>query len=175
MILFAVALAVLLLVVVIDWHGLLIRYFANNPNRGRIFIRSGKEYISVKGKRGYMAEDGDVFMYRFNGMELVVVVPWDYPIEYVEGRRIIFVNDGGTVALPFGFGEVKSLGVCDVSAVTQGQVVVEVVKALTGKGGIPWMWIAIAIGVAVVGYFVWSMMGGGVAPVEPELPPGIID
>jgi hypothetical protein len=161
-ILFFFLAAVMCVLAWVDWRGLFRKFWGTNPAKGVIFMKCGSDIEPVKARRTYMADDGQYYEYKWQGMELAVVVPKDYPYNYFEGARIIAVTEGQIHAAPFEIHGVKcSDGVCDVSAITQGMVTVELVKALSEKGGHKWL-MYLLIGAAVIAAIVvFNMMKGG--------------
>jgi len=162
-----------IIAVVVDWRKMLREHYANNPEKAVIYIKCGSDVVKMKGKRIYPSDDGDLYVYRRAGKRAVVAVPFEYPYEFIEGRRMIGVLDGEATASPFNIGDVRGEGVCDVSGLVLGNTLVKLIEALTGKGQPPWLWIVVVVGVALVGYVVYQFfMGGAVAPVVPVPPPG---
>ena len=160
------AIAVLLLVGAIvrsiDWRALAIKWVGNNPQHAQIYLKAGSNVKTIQGERGHVSADVQEYKYNSrneNGKKIkqIVIIPVNYPYEYIRGRRIIGIMDGLLVSSPLGFMDQESLSKyreseADISAFTESKTLVQLVRSIKSSKPVNWMMILVIIGVAVVGY-----------------------
>lgn len=163
----------------IDWGELLRRKFANNAAKGRVYIDEGEDWTPINCKRFRESDKGEFYKWKEGKKEKVIILPKNYPVKFVRGRRSIFMRNGDVVAPPMIYGDqdYKPVDGPVLAALVMSGVITDLVMSLTAKKGIPmWVWLVLGVGVVVVIYFVMQHMGTGAtppaSPVEPP-PPGI--
>lgn len=165
----------------IDWRGWAVKWVGNNPAKGQIYIRAGRDRHTVEGKRGYVSALAQVYRYK-DGKEInVVIVPGpipgpEYPYEFIRGRRIIEVEDGQLVATPLSTlsdAERKKYAesVTEISALTEGSSVVAALKTVKRQGQPKWLtWVIIGVVVVAAYLYYTNYMQGSEPVVQPSIP-----
>lgn len=151
------------------WQKEFEKRWGNQPSKARIYIEADEQVVSLAGKMLYTGTKGVIYGYKWDKVECVVCVPFNYPYKFIRGKRMIRVVAGEASARVWDETQLSKDGVFSVSALVQSHLVRELVKSMSGGGLVlNWkMWLLIAGGVAVAGYVVYSML---IAPeVEPSL------
>jgi hypothetical protein len=135
---------------VIDWGALIRRKLANNPARGRIYYEYGEDLKLYDAKRIDQGKKADTYEYKIDGKAQIAIVPRDYPLKYVNGRRAIAICDGEVVAWSLlGKEYGKDLNGPAIAALTLTGVITDLVESLTAHKKIPW-WVWAILGVGII-------------------------
>lgn len=175
----------------IDWKGRALKWVGNNPAKGQIYIRAGRDRHTVEGVRKYISPLAQVYHYTEGKEKTIVIVPGptpgpEYPYEFIRGRRFIEVEDGQLVATPLStLSAVERTkyaeSVTDISALTEGNAVVNALKSVKRQGSPKWItWIVIAVIVVGVLMFYNNYIKVDDIPVTPgteqqgQIPPEVL-
>ena len=167
-----IALVVIFVVVMlagfVDWQKEFEKRWGNNPAKARIYIEADEQVVTVDGKMFYTGTKGVIYEYKWDKVDCVVCVPFDYPYKFIRGKRMIRVVAGEASARYWDKQQLSVDGVYSVSALVRSHLVRELVKSMSGGSELNWkLWLLIIGGVLVGGFVIYNMM---VAPeVEPPL------
>lgn len=181
----------------IDWRSIAEKWIADKPEKGRVYIYSGEHVDARPGKMIYVSSLGSLYEYKWAKLKLIVAVPGDYPFNFLRGRRMIKVIAGHAVSSqefyeillkskPKNLADAEkevfekagaeridladngnTQGAYDLNALVKGHMGVEIVNSLFGKKVSMWMILIIFVGLALVGYFVYTNF---LAEPVPETP-----
>lgn len=144
---------------VVPWRELAVRWVGNDPHKARVFVRTGSGIKAVDGWYRYASGEGQVFKYRWQNRDIAVVVPAEYAVEYYEGRRFVWADEGEAIARPLP-GELVTDGMPaeESSLLLLGSSVVKLVQAISAPSmfTLPdwWKWGALGLlAMAVYGLY----------------------
>lgn len=176
-----IALLILAIARQIDWKKWAIKWVGNDPKKGQVYIRAGRDRHTVEGVRGYVSPLAQVYRYTDGKEKNIVIVPGpvpgpEYPYEYIRGRRFIEVDDGQLVATALSSlsdAEKKKYAesVTDISALTEGSSVVAALKTVKRQGQPKWLtWVIVAVVVAAAYLYYSNYMQDSGPGQEPNIP-----
>jgi hypothetical protein len=153
---------------VIDWGHFLREHFANNPAKGRVYIEVEEDLIKVDAKLTASTNKGQVYKYRWQGKDKIVILGPNYPVRYCDGRRTIALRAGRLVASRlYGMPAKDEPNAEIIASLVLSGIITDLVMSLTGKGFPKWIWIIAGIGGLALMAYLLKGCGGTATPVTP--------
>jgi hypothetical protein len=156
---------------VIDWGALIRRKLANDIKKGRIYNEIGEDLKPIDAKRVKLIGKGELYEYKEGKKTMTLLVPNDFPVKFVNGRRTLPMKDGHlTVSYLHGEAPAKDTGLDLLIDVYISGICTDLIYTLTAKKGIPWwVWAILGVGAIVAIAF---FLNRSPAEVIPGAAPG---
>jgi hypothetical protein len=143
----------------IEWRKLAANWVASDPKHATVFVKTGSIIKPCIGERD---RDNDLmYNYKDGKEKKTITLPVNYPEEFLRsnGRRIIGVEDGKSIASPLGFmseGDLKKYreSSVEISVLAQSQAIVKALRSISDTKPFNWG-IVIIIGIVAIAGLYW--------------------
>jgi hypothetical protein len=143
----------------VEWRKIAVNWVAADPKHATVFVKTGSVVKPLFGERD--RDNELMYSYKDGKDKKTITLPPNYPEEFLRnnGRRIIGVEDGKSIASPLGFMSEADLkkyreSSVEISILAQSQAVVKALRSISETKPFNWGMLII-IGIVVVAGMYW--------------------